>query len=253
MEGVEGSDLFEDTTHHHPHHRHGRASTMPNIADEDDDEDAFWSRFDSPTRAQTRQERRRGNAREGWQNRAASALRNLRPGSSGGIGHRRSQSVSGLGADGAQPQQPVLGSPGSRTFLIYVIGGYYPPDHSIVTGGPDNLESFEALLELVELLGNAKAPTASREDIERSGLEIIKKSQLGEYERQNKISSNCTERCLICLDDYEEEDEIRVMNCRHAFHRGCVDKWLQTGKNNCPACRSRGVSTEGASPTQTVS
>jgi hypothetical protein len=46
--------------------------------------------------------------------------------------------------------------------LIYVIGGmltpsffclvlisfsgYYPPDHSIVTGGPDNLESFEALL-----------------------------------------------------------------------------------------------------------
>jgi hypothetical protein len=24
--------------------------------------------------------------------------------------------------------------------------GYYPPDHSIVTGGPNNLDSFEALL-----------------------------------------------------------------------------------------------------------
>ena len=24
--------------------------------------------------------------------------------------------------------------------------GYYPPDHSIVTGGPDTLDSFEALL-----------------------------------------------------------------------------------------------------------
>lgn len=29
------------------------------------------------------------------------------------------------------------------------------------------------------------------------------------------------------------------MACRHAFHKDCVDRWLETGKNNCPACRSR--------------
>ncbi|KAF8976639.1 hypothetical protein BDQ17DRAFT_1200414, partial [Cyathus striatus] len=45
-------------------------------------------------------------------------------------------------------------------------------------------------------------------------------------------------QCLICLDEYESEDEVRVMGCRHAFHRSCVDKWLETGRNNCPACRS---------------
>jgi hypothetical protein len=28
------------------------------------------------------------------------------------------------------------------------------------------------------------------------------------------------------------------MTCRHAFHKSCVDKWLQTGRNNCPACRT---------------
>ena len=28
------------------------------------------------------------------------------------------------------------------------------------------------------------------------------------------------------------------MSCRHAFHRTCVDEWLQTGRNNCPACRT---------------
>jgi hypothetical protein len=69
----------------------------------------------------------------GWQSRAASAIRNLRPG-------RRP-------ADAGQAAPPPLSSPsGSRTFLIYVIGGYYPPDHSIVTGGPNNFDSFEALL-----------------------------------------------------------------------------------------------------------
>lgn len=45
-------------------------------------------------------------------------------------------------------------------------------------------------------------------------------------------------QCLICLDEYEIEDDIRVMTCRHAFHKSCVDKWLQTGRNNCPACRT---------------
>jgi hypothetical protein len=70
----------------------------------------------------------------GWQSRAANAIRNLRPG-------RRSADA-GLAAG-----PPPFSSPsGSRTFLIYVIGGYYPPDHSIVTGGPNNFDSFEALL-----------------------------------------------------------------------------------------------------------
>ena len=45
-------------------------------------------------------------------------------------------------------------------------------------------------------------------------------------------------QCLICLDDYQPEEDIRVMSCRHAFHQTCVDEWLQTGRNNCPACRT---------------
>lgn len=49
----------------------------------------------------------------------------------------------------------------------------------------------------MELLGNAKSSTASREDIERSGLEVIKRSQLEEYEKSKKISSNCAER--VCF------------------------------------------------------
>ncbi|RDB16059.1 hypothetical protein Hypma_003479 [Hypsizygus marmoreus] len=169
-----------------------------------------------------RQSAPRGRA---WHSRAAEALRNLRPG-------RRPRAT------------PAANSPGSRTFLIYVIGGYYPPDHTIVTGGPNSLDSFEALLELAELLGQVKPPTVTKEDIERSGLEIIKSSQLEQYEKAQKISSNCTERCLICLDDYAPEDNIRVMTCRHAFHKICVDKWLETGRNNCPACRSKGVSSD---------
>ncbi|KAF9021329.1 hypothetical protein BDZ89DRAFT_1071558 [Hymenopellis radicata] len=137
----------------------------------------------------------------------------------------------------ARRRSEVAGHPaeldptGSRTFLVY----------------PNNLDSFEALLDLAEILGQVKPPTASKEEIEKSNLEVIKAARVAEYEQIGKISSNCTERCLICLDDYAEDDEVRVMVCRHAFHKGCVDMWLQTGKNNCPACRGAGVSTDESS------
>ncbi|KAG8214705.1 hypothetical protein J3R82DRAFT_9790 [Butyriboletus roseoflavus] len=170
-----------------------------------------------------------------WHSRAANAIRNLRP-------SRRNTD-----ATSPQPQE----TPGSRTFLIYVIGGYYPPDHQIITGG--NLDSFEALWELAELLGQVKPPTVSKEDIDKSGLEIMQASMLAEYEKQGRVASNCIDRCLICLDDYNPQDELRVLTCKHTFHQGCVDRWLETGRNNCPACRTKGVGNENAGPSSATS
>jgi len=65
----------------------------------------------------------------GWQNRAASALRNLRPSSIGGSGasveNRRGQSSGGAGSGSDTGTGTDLPPTGSRTFLIYVIGGKF--------------------------------------------------------------------------------------------------------------------------------
>ena len=42
--------------------------------------------------------------------------------------------------------------------------------------------------------------------------------------------------CPICLNDFEAEDELRMLPCSHAFHEGCVDEWLQVNAT-CPSCR----------------
>jgi hypothetical protein len=52
--------------------------------------------------------------------------------------------------------------------------------------------------ELAELLGQVKPPTATREDIESSGLEVIKPTVLGQYEKDGKVASNCIER--VCRE-----------------------------------------------------
>ncbi|KAA3680420.1 uncharacterized protein DEA37_0008028 [Paragonimus westermani] len=38
------------------------------------------------------------------------------------------------------------------------------------------------------------------------------------------------ERCMICLDDYEVKDSLRMLRCRHEFHAKCVDKWLKVNQ-----------------------
>lgn len=44
-------------------------------------------------------------------------------------------------------------------------------------------------------------------------------------------------RCHICLGEYEEGDQIRILPCQHEFHMSCVDKWLKEIHGVCPLCR----------------
>ncbi|URE42872.1 Zinc finger, C3HC4 type (RING finger) [Musa troglodytarum] len=47
------------------------------------------------------------------------------------------------------------------------------------------------------------------------------------------------ESCAVCLYELEGADEVRLMsNCRHVFHRRCVDRWLEHGQCTCPMCRA---------------
>jgi Ring finger domain len=47
------------------------------------------------------------------------------------------------------------------------------------------------------------------------------------------------EICPICIVDFEEGDDIRVLPCegKHSFHQQCVDPWLLTLSSSCPICR----------------
>ena len=62
--------------------------------------------------------------------------------------------------------------------------------------GTDPLESFE---ELAELLGQAKPQTASKEDIDNSGLEVIRMNVLAEYEKAGPVAPMCVDRARASL------------------------------------------------------
>eukprot|EP00898_Chlorokybus_atmophyticus_P003519 jgi/Chlat1/4168/Chrsp27S04269 len=43
--------------------------------------------------------------------------------------------------------------------------------------------------------------------------------------------------CSICLGDYEDGVELRILPCSHSFHVGCVDTWLKINAC-CPLCKA---------------
>ncbi|KAJ3539195.1 hypothetical protein NMY22_g4840 [Coprinellus aureogranulatus] len=47
------------------------------------------------------------------------------------------------------------------------------------------------------------------------------------------------ETCPICIVDFEEGDDVRVLPCegKHCFHQTCVDPWLLELSSSCPICR----------------
>ncbi|KAJ1919433.1 hypothetical protein IWQ60_007253 [Tieghemiomyces parasiticus] len=44
-------------------------------------------------------------------------------------------------------------------------------------------------------------------------------------------------QCPVCEDPFETDDALRQLPCRHAFHMGCVDKWLMKRMARCPLCK----------------
>lgn len=44
--------------------------------------------------------------------------------------------------------------------------------------------------------------------------------------------------CAICMEDVEEGMSTRRLGCLHAYHAGCIDRWLCTGHRRCPLCNA---------------
>ena len=44
------------------------------------------------------------------------------------------------------------------------------------------------------------------------------------------------DECCVCLEPYQEKDQLRVLRCKHNFHKECCDKWLKLNRA-CPLCR----------------
>ena len=67
------------------------------------------------------------------------------------------------------------------------------------------------------------SPTYNPNDIEKK-----------EIKYNNEIHND--RECTICLEEYEENNDLYQLQCGHYYHKECIDDWLLKHQT-CPLCR----------------
>ncbi|KAF7234010.1 hypothetical protein EG68_11529 [Paragonimus skrjabini miyazakii] len=50
-----------------------------------------------------------------------------------------------------------------------------------------------------------------------------------------EVSSGC-DQCAVCIELYRVSEVVRILPCRHVFHKKCIDPWLLE-QRSCPLCK----------------
>ncbi|KAJ2958046.1 hypothetical protein NQZ79_g6318 [Umbelopsis isabellina] len=170
------------------------------------------------------------------------------------LGYRATRSHNGGGGHDDDDDQPQGGggaavgggsnhSGQGRRWIIYIISGTNQPlvggdnNNSGNSGLPASLfgdnPTYEDLLSLSHFLGPVRPVTATQGQIDRIPITVYHKQAMTEM---------LNDKCQVCLEEYAESQELRMLQCKHGFHKDCVDRWLMEGRNCCPICRGVPVS-----------
>ena len=120
--------------------------------------------------------------------------------------------------NGSLPQEQVqqLQAQGMGVHLVRMQQGPHPVDGI----------SYERLLEM---FGDGSENRSTDPEIIRS----LPSSTIVDVEKEVPKDRR---QCCICLDEFENGQKRKTLQCLHGFHEECIDKWLK-GSRNCPICK----------------
>jgi hypothetical protein len=69
-------------------------------------------------------------------------------------------------------------------------------------------------------------------NLERPDINIIRQC-ISSVDKEEIVGS---EECVICLDDYDYDNNVGKLRCNHYYHQKCIERWLME-KTICPLCK----------------
>ncbi|XP_077399519.1 RING finger protein 150-like [Vanacampus margaritifer] len=64
----------------------------------------------------------------------------------------------------------------------------------------------------------------------------ISKLQVRTIRKGDQETEADFDNCAVCIEGYKANDVVRILPCRHLFHKSCVDPWLLDHRT-CPMCK----------------
>ncbi|KAE8727386.1 hypothetical protein F3Y22_tig00005465pilonHSYRG00151 [Hibiscus syriacus] len=103
----------------------------------------------------------------------------------------------------------------------------------------DLIESDELVDEsLASSVNFTPASTSSIKELKRVKYRDDDDEDYIPLKKRRKLSQDSSSRkeCVICLDEFSDQDEVTSMPCDHVYHYDCIVEWLKTS-HLCPMCR----------------
>lgn len=157
--------------------------------------------------------------------------------------HRRSAMPEGINRHPNLPHLRLL----EEGVAILEFSGHYEMSNAVDHHRDMRLDidymSYEELLALSERIGNVKTGL-SEDDITAHLKTRVYRSSMASIDLEElPCSEEINDSCVICQDEYEDNDIIGSLNCGHEYHVKCLKKWLPV-KNTCPICKSTALNDE---------
>ena len=94
-----------------------------------------------------------------------------------------------------------------------------------------NIEEDDLLGLTSELLSDILSTLNNDSQPEEKTIKIkpIKYSEIDKKYSQTE--------CAICLQEFENDNEVYQLECHHIYHKSCLDQWFSR-QNSCPLCKN---------------
>jgi hypothetical protein len=87
--------------------------------------------------------------------------------------------------------------------------------------------------DLYALFGGRPTPAA----LPAASIKALPKKRYRSSQLKVGLGAAQHRSCPICLQDFKTSDKLCLLpGCQHAYHGGCVGKWLKV-RGDCPVCR----------------
>ncbi|CAM9599625.1 unnamed protein product [Lampetra planeri] len=82
---------------------------------------------------------------------------------------------------------------------------------------------------------------ASARNRNQRRLEDAAKKAIGQIpsktiKRGDRETETDFDNCAVCIEEYKPSEVVRILPCKHMFHKTCVDPWL-VDHRTCPMCK----------------
>ena len=67
-------------------------------------------------------------------------------------------------------------------------------------------------------------------------IKNIRKTKIKKI-KYHKIKDANTNECPICLECLNIGEYEKTLECKHCFHKKCIDRWFKKDNDFCPMCR----------------